>query len=57
MNVIRTVREYGKSGVTAFHIEDQVSPKKCGHYEGKSRNSASSAAMREGPPPSMCSRG
>ena len=22
-------------GVAAFHIEDQVSPKKCGHYEGK----------------------
>ncbi len=35
INVIRTVREYEKAGVTAFHIEDQVSPKKCGHYEGK----------------------
>ena len=35
INVIRTVREYEKSGVAAFHIEDQVSPKKCGHYEGK----------------------
>jgi 2-methylisocitrate lyase-like PEP mutase family enzyme len=35
LNVIRTVREYEKSGVAAFHIEDQVSPKKCGHYEGK----------------------
>ena len=35
VNVIRTVREYEKSGVAAFHIEDQVSPKKCGHYEGK----------------------
>src|ERR1700740_2746806 len=34
-NVIRTVREYEKSGVAAFHIEDQVAPKKCGHYEGK----------------------
>jgi 2-methylisocitrate lyase-like PEP mutase family enzyme len=33
--VIRTVREYEKSGVAAFHIEDQVAPKKCGHYEGK----------------------
>ncbi len=33
--MIRTVREYEKSGVAAFHIEDQVSPKKCGHYEGK----------------------
>jgi 2-methylisocitrate lyase-like PEP mutase family enzyme len=35
INVIRTVREYEKSGVAAFHIEDQVNPKKCGHYEGK----------------------
>ena len=35
MNVIRTMREYEKTGAAAFHLEDQVSPKKCGHYEGK----------------------
>lgn len=35
VNVIRTVREFEKAGVAAFHIEDQVAPKKCGHYEGK----------------------
>jgi 2,3-dimethylmalate lyase len=35
VNVIRTVREYEKSGVAGFHLEDQMSPKKCGHYEGK----------------------
>jgi 2-methylisocitrate lyase-like PEP mutase family enzyme len=35
LNVIRSVREYEKAGVAAFHIEDQISPKKCGHYEGK----------------------
>ena len=35
LNVIRTVREYEKTGVAGFHIEDQVLPKKCGHYEGK----------------------
>jgi 2-methylisocitrate lyase-like PEP mutase family enzyme len=35
INVIRTVREYEKTGVAGFHLEDQVSPKKCGHYEGK----------------------
>jgi 2-methylisocitrate lyase-like PEP mutase family enzyme len=35
INVIRTVREYEKAGVAALHIEDQISPKKCGHYEGK----------------------
>jgi 2,3-dimethylmalate lyase len=35
ITVIRTVREYEKSGVAGFHIEDQIAPKKCGHYEGK----------------------
>ena len=35
INVIRTVREYEKAGVAGFHIEDQLAPKKCGHYEGK----------------------
>lgn len=35
INVIRSVREYERAGVAAFHIEDQVAPKKCGHYEGK----------------------
>jgi len=35
INVVRSVREYEKTGVAAFHLEDQVSPKKCGHYEGK----------------------
>lgn len=35
LNVIRAMREFEKTGVAAFHLEDQVSPKKCGHYEGK----------------------
>ena len=35
INVIRTVREYEAAGISAIHIEDQVSPKKCGHMEGK----------------------
>jgi 2-methylisocitrate lyase-like PEP mutase family enzyme len=35
LNVIRAMREFEKTGVSAFHLEDQVSPKKCGHYEGK----------------------
>lgn len=34
-NVIRTTREYEKSGVAGFFIEDQVFPKRCGHTEGK----------------------
>lgn len=35
LNVVRSVREYEKTGVAGFHLEDQVTPKKCGHYEGK----------------------
>jgi 2-methylisocitrate lyase-like PEP mutase family enzyme len=36
INVIRTVREYEQAGVAAIHLEDQVSPKRCGHMSGKS---------------------
>ena len=35
LNVTRTVREFEARGVAAIHIEDQVSPKRCGHLEGK----------------------
>lgn len=35
INVRRTVREYERAGVAALHLEDQISPKKCGHMEGK----------------------
>ena len=35
INVIRTVREYERAGVAAIHLEDQVSPKSCGHMDGK----------------------
>ncbi len=35
INVIRTVREYEAAGVAAIHLEDQVTPKKCGHMDGK----------------------
>ncbi|MCI0548747.1 MAG: isocitrate lyase/PEP mutase family protein [Candidatus Rokubacteria bacterium] len=35
LNVVRTVREYERAGVAALHLEDQVSPKKCGHIAGK----------------------
>src|SRR3954451_5093885 len=35
LNVMRTVREYAAAGVAALHMEDQVSPKRCGHMEGK----------------------
>jgi len=35
VNVIRTVREYIAAGVAGIHMEDQVSPKRCGHMQGK----------------------
>ncbi len=35
LNVIRAVRDYERAGVAALHIEDQVSPKKCGHMDRK----------------------
>ena len=35
INVRRTVREYARTGVAGFHLEDQVFPKKCGFMEGK----------------------
>jgi len=34
LNVIRTIEEYEKAGCAAIQIEDQISPKKCGHMEG-----------------------
>jgi methylisocitrate lyase len=34
-NVARTVRAYERAGVAGLLIEDQVSPKRCGHMEGK----------------------
>jgi methylisocitrate lyase len=34
-NVARTVRSYERAGVAGLFIEDQVSPKRCGHMEGK----------------------
>jgi 2-methylisocitrate lyase-like PEP mutase family enzyme len=35
LNVARTVQEYERAGVAAIHLEDQVSPKRCGHLAGK----------------------
>lgn len=36
INLMRTVKEFQTIGVGGIHIEDQITPKKCGHYEGKS---------------------
>ena len=35
INVRRTVREFEAAGAAALFIEDQVSPKRCGHFAGK----------------------
>ena len=35
INVMRCVREYIQTGVAGIHIEDQVTPKRCGHVSGK----------------------
>ena len=35
LNVVRTVRLLERSGASGIQLEDQVFPKKCGHFEGK----------------------
>ena len=34
-NVARTIQLYERAGVAAIQLEDQMFPKKCGHFEGK----------------------
>ncbi len=35
INVVRTVREFEQIGTAALQLEDQVFPKRCGHFAGK----------------------
>jgi 2-methylisocitrate lyase-like PEP mutase family enzyme len=35
VNMVRTVRTFERAGAAAIQIEDQVFPKKCGHFAGK----------------------
>jgi 2-methylisocitrate lyase-like PEP mutase family enzyme len=46
LNVQRTVTEYARAGAAAVMIEDQVSPKKCGHTRGKDVISREEARMK-----------
>ena len=46
LNVGRTVREYAKAGAACVMIEDQVSPKRCGHTRGKQVVGREEARMR-----------
>ena len=34
-NVIRTVREFERAGAAGMLLEDQLFPKRCGHFQGK----------------------
>ncbi|KAJ3074653.1 hypothetical protein HDU98_010649 [Podochytrium sp. JEL0797] len=46
LNVKRTVRGYIQAGMAGIMIEDQVSPKRCGHTKGKSVVSREEAYAR-----------
>jgi len=35
VNVMRTIRAYERAGVAGCHIEDQQTPKRCGHFDEK----------------------
>ncbi len=34
-NVVRTVEEFERAGAAGILLEDQVTPKRCGHFQGK----------------------
>ena len=46
LNVQRTVVEYARAGAAGVMIEDQVSPKKCGHTRGKQVITRDEARMK-----------
>ena len=46
LNIHRTVREYERAGVAAIHIEDQESPKRCGHLDDKKVISGDEMALK-----------
>ena len=45
-NVRRTVIEMERAGLAGIHLEDQVSPKRCGHLEGKEVIETSAMAQK-----------
>ncbi|MGZ8454555.1 MAG: isocitrate lyase/PEP mutase family protein [Candidatus Binatia bacterium] len=46
VNLVRSVREFERTGVAAIHIEDQITPKRCGHLDGKEVISLSEMAKK-----------
>jgi 2-methylisocitrate lyase-like PEP mutase family enzyme len=45
-NVARTVREFEQAGAAGLILEDQVTPKRCGHFEGKQLISAEEMVLK-----------
>jgi 2-methylisocitrate lyase-like PEP mutase family enzyme len=41
LNVVRTVKQLERAGATVIQLEDQVTPKRCGHLDGKALITAS----------------
>jgi 2-methylisocitrate lyase-like PEP mutase family enzyme len=44
LNVVRTVKGFERAGASMIQLEDQTSPKRCGHLDGKSVVSTSEMA-------------
>ena len=44
LNVSRTVKQFERAGATVIQLEDQVTPKRCGHLDGKALIPASEMA-------------
>src|SRR5690242_9494971 len=45
-NVVRTVREFERAGAAGVLLEDQVTPKRCGHFQGKQIIPASEMVLK-----------
>ena len=46
VNVRRTVADYARAGAACIMIEDQITPKRCGHFEGKQAVAREEARMK-----------
>src|SRR3954463_5146990 len=46
VNLHRAVQEFIRAGAAAVQIEDQIVPKKCGHFEGKQLVTADEAVLK-----------
>jgi len=44
LNVARTVKQFERAGATVIQLEDQATPKRCGHLDGKALVSAAEMA-------------